>query len=227
MCPRECREPLKPGVIRPHPTRADLAVHSLECATAAPWETRTQWLDRCHARRRQTQSAARPSPHRKEAQSRARLGSHANDFRRRRCVGPVGSPFCPPSIPSALFDPDLENCRAQTKNAFSFHPPSPRVRAVCVRTGPRVVAPAGVFLIPCHADRLVIPLKPMDSKMALLRHLFLFPNALSDVLGTLNTQKQSIGRRSRARWTGPARVRNVNLSERINPKDNKVKGDVL
>ena len=83
------------------------------------------------------------------------------------------------------------------------HPPSPRVRAVCVRTRPQSGTPAGVFFIRFHADRLVIWLKPMDGKMTVPQQHALFPNALSDVLGTLNTQKRSIGRRSRAQWSRP------------------------
>jgi hypothetical protein len=57
-----------------------------------------------------------------------------------------------------------------------------------------------VFFIRFHADRLVIPLKPMDGKMTVPQQHALFPN---DVLGTLNTQKRSIGRRSRAQWSRP------------------------
>ena len=55
-----------------------------------------------------------------------------------------------------------------------------------------MVTPSGVFFIRFHADRLVIRLKPMDGKMTVPQQHALFPNALSDVLGTLNTQKRSI-----------------------------------
>ena len=89
-----------------------------------------------------------------------------------------------------------------------------------------MVTPAGVFFIRFHADRLVIRLKPMDGKMTVPQQHALFPNALSDVLGTLNTQKRSIGRRSRRSGAGPARVRNVNLSKRLTLGVTK-KGDVM
>ena len=78
-----------------------------------------------------------------------------------------------------------------------------------------MVTPSGVFFIRFHADRLVIRLKPMDGKMTVPQQHALFPNALSDVPGTINTQKRSIARRSRARWSRPARVRNVSLSKRL------------
>ena len=47
-----------------------------------------------------------------------------------------------------------------------------------------------------------------DQRMAswaygLLRRRHLFPGALPDVLGTLNTEKRSIGRRPRAQWSRP------------------------
>ena len=98
----------------------------------------------------------------------------------------------------------LENCRAQTEKCRALPiPQAPAsVRYACVRD-PRVVTPAGVFFIRFHADRLVIRLKPMDGKMTVPQQHALFPNALSDVLGTLNTQKRSIGRRSRAQWSRP------------------------
>ena len=52
-----------------------------------------------------------------------------------------------------------------------------------------MVTPSGVFFfIRFHADRLVIRLKPMDGKMTVPQQHALFPNSLSDVLGTLNTQ---------------------------------------
>ena len=108
------------------------------------------------------------------------------------------------SIPSELFDKALENCRAQTEKCRALPiPQAPAsVRYACVRD-PRVVTPSGVFFIRFHADRLVIRLKPMDGKMTVPQQHALFPNALSDVLGTLNTQKRSIGRRSRAQWSRP------------------------
>jgi hypothetical protein len=39
VCPK-CRKPLKLDVIRPHPTRADLAVHSFECANCGAVKTK-------------------------------------------------------------------------------------------------------------------------------------------------------------------------------------------
>jgi RNase P subunit RPR2 len=39
VCPK-CRKPLKPGVIRPHPIRVDLAVHSFECANCGAVKTK-------------------------------------------------------------------------------------------------------------------------------------------------------------------------------------------
>jgi hypothetical protein len=113
-------------------------------------------------------------------------------------------PTYPRSIQSELFDTALENGRAQTQQmpgASQPQAPAP-VRYACVRD-PSVVTPAGVFFIRFHADRLVIRLKPMDGKMTVPQQHALFPNALSDVLGTLNTQKRSIGRRSRAQWSRP------------------------
>ena len=82
-----------------------------------------------------------------------------------------------------------------------------------------MVTPAGVFFIRFHADRLVIRLKPMDGKMTVPQQHALFPNALSDVLGTLNTQKRSIGVAPGRSGAGPARVRNVSLSKRLTPKE--------
>jgi len=37
---QKCRKPLKPGVIRPHPIRVDLAVHSFECANCGAVKTK-------------------------------------------------------------------------------------------------------------------------------------------------------------------------------------------
>jgi hypothetical protein len=64
----KCRKPLKPGVIRPHPIRADLAVHSFECTNCGAVKTKVLFrkqskvaaigLDRYHAQRRKIQSAA-------------------------------------------------------------------------------------------------------------------------------------------------------------------------
>ena len=39
VCPK-CRKPLKPGVIRPHPIRVNLAVHSFECANCGAVKTK-------------------------------------------------------------------------------------------------------------------------------------------------------------------------------------------
>ena len=86
-----------------------------------------------------------------------------------------------------------------------------------------MVTPAGVFFFRFDADRLVIRLKPMDGKMTVPQQHALFPNALSDVLGTLNTQKRSIGVAPGRSGAGPARVRNVSLSKRLTPRGNKEK----
>ena len=97
------------------------------------------------------------------------------------------------------------------------------MRYACVRD-PRVVTPAGVFFIRFHADRLVIPLKPMDGKMTVPQQHALFPNALSDVLGTLNTAPSDrLAVAPGCRGAGPARVRNVSLSKRLTPGGNKEK----
>ena len=54
----------------------------------------------------------------------------------------------------------------------------------------------------------------------------LFPSALPDVLGTLNTEKlrsDRLGVAPGRSGAGPARVRNVRLSKRLIPRGNKEK----
>jgi hypothetical protein len=39
ICPR-CRKPVTLAIVEPHPTRTDVALHSLECADCGPVGTR-------------------------------------------------------------------------------------------------------------------------------------------------------------------------------------------
>ena len=89
VCPK-CRKPLKPGVIRPHPTRADLAVHSFECANCGAGESRGHnGLIAVMPAAGKHKSAARPSPHRKEAQWRPVSVAALTIFATDRFVGSV------------------------------------------------------------------------------------------------------------------------------------------
>ena len=88
-----------------------------------------------------------------------------------------------------------------------------------------MVTPGGVFFIRFYADRLVIRLKPMDGKMTVPQQHALFPNALSDVLGTLTTQSDRLRVAPGRSGAGPAcvRNRNVSLSKQFTPRGNKEK----